>query len=386
MKTLRFLFTAFTLLLLTVSCEDDNSPIFVAKENTNELKFLNSFASEYLISEETKTNIADRLIWTEPDYGVQANINYVLQGSTGSSFDVKTDSIRAIGSTKETNFAVLVSDLLSFKPFFNIDDKPDTTTSDGLPNNSATIFLRVMAYMGTDKAPVNATYSKPATVAFSLIERAANDNSCDPLYALGDALDGIGWSFPGNELICEADVLEGKVALKAGTFRFFQKVDDWNSGLNYTHYKDAGYSIDSNFEDAQDGDNNFKFIGTDGIYTLQIDNVNKKIALTPSTSLWAVGDAVPGGWGFNNDTVEFVETKPDVWSASIALNQGVFRFFPTFNDWNDSFNYPYYADKGFTIDSNFETQGDSDENFKFIGTPGTFTMTIDAVNKTITLK
>lgn len=279
MKTFKFLFAAVTLLLLTLSCEDDNSPVFVAKENTNELKFLNPFASKYLLSEETKTNIADRLIWTEPDFGVQANINYLIEGSTGSSFDVKTDSIKLIGSTKETNLTVLVSHLLSFKPFFDIDDKPDTTTTDGLPNNSATIFLRVMAYMGTDKAPVNATYSKPATVAFSLIEKAVVNKACDPIYALGDALDGIGWSFPGKELVCASDVLEGEITLKPGTFRFFQKVGDWNSGLNYTHYKDASYSIDSKLEDAKDGDNNFKFVGTPGTFTITIDGVNKIITL-----------------------------------------------------------------------------------------------------------
>jgi hypothetical protein len=45
----------------------------------------------------------------------------------------------------------------------------------------------------------------------------------------------------------------------------------------------------------------------------------------------------------------------------------------------------YYEDEGFTIDSNFENDGSGDGNFNFIGTPGTYTMTINAVNKIIML-
>jgi hypothetical protein len=45
----------------------------------------------------------------------------------------------------------------------------------------------------------------------------------------------------------------------------------------------------------------------------------------------------------------------------------------------------FYEDEGFTIDSNFENDGGSDGNFNFIGTSGAYTMTINAVDKTITL-
>ena len=379
MKTIINIFTIAIIVTSLFSCEDENSPIFIAQEDTDGIRFLNSFASEYLLSEDTKTNIADRLIWSTPNFEVQTNINYQIEGAT----DIEFNTFKVLGSTSETNFAVLVSNLLAFKSDLEIDENPNTTDTNGLPNNSGILYLRIKAFLGTE-TPTNVTYTNVQPITISIIENTG-DTSCNSLYALGDAIVGVGWNFPGAELVCDSGVLEGKVSLTAGTFRFFQTIGDWDSALNYTHFQNEGYTIDPNLEDAEDGDNNFKFVGTPNIYTITIDNINKTIDLEESSSLWAVGDAVPGGWGFNTDTVELVETIPDVWSASITLSNGIFRFFPNFEDWATSYNYPYYNDDGYTIDADFETQGESDENFKFTGTPGTYTLTINSVNKTITL-
>ncbi len=387
MKTLKTIFVTLIVITAFFSCEDDHEPVYKAQEDTDGIAFVNTFASEYLLSDEIKNNIADRLIWNKPDYGVQTNINYLIEGAIGSEFNVKTDSLRTIGTTRKTHFPLLVSNLLRFASDLGLDNKPNTTDANGLPNNSGTMYLRVKAFLGTEESPTNVTYTSSKAINIVLIEKEeAAGGGCNSLYALGDAIENVGWNFPGAELICKSDVLTAKIALKSGTFRFFQTVGDWESGLNFTYYKDAGFTIDGNFENADDGDKNFKLTGKAGIYTLKIDNQNKTITLTPSSSLWAVGDAVPGGWGFNSDTVEFKESSPDVWSATIALNNGIFRFFPTFEDWNTSYNFPYYIDNEFTIDPSFENQGESDENFKFIGTPGTYTLTIDAVNKNISLK
>ena len=380
MKILKTIF-AITILTTTLfSCEDENSPIFIAQQDSDGIEFLNSFASEYLLSDETKTNIVERIIWTEPDFEVQTIINYEIESST----DVEFNAIKSLGTTTETNFAVLVSNLLGFKSDLNLDDDPNSTNDDGLPNNSGTVFLRVKAFLGEVANPTNITYSPIQAMTISILEKVTV-SSCSSLYSLGDAIVGIGWNFPGAELICDTDVLKGKISLTAGTFRFFETVGDWGSGVNYTYYQNEGYTIDSNLEDAEDGDNNFSYIGNDGIYTLEIDNQNKEISLIPSGSLWIVGDAVPGGWGFNADTVEFVENTPNIWSASLTLTTGNFRFFQTFDTWDTNNNYAFYEGEEFTIDDNFENEGPSDENFNFIGTPGTYTLTIDAVEKTILL-
>ncbi len=209
-------------------------------------------------------------------------------------------------------------------------------------------------------------------------------------YALGDALPG-GWSFDDATLVESPifGVRSATVNLSPGTFRFFTVKDDWGSGLNYAYYDDQGYTIDSNLENAGDGDQNFRFIGTVGEYVLEINDNNKTITLVgsgPFPSIWAVGDAVPGGWGFNDDTIEFTQTFSGIWTANLELNTGIFRFFQTFGTWDTNNNYAYYSNEGFDIDVNFENDGSGDENFRFIGTPGTYTLTINANSKRITLE
>ena len=378
MKTIIKLFF-LSFILLNFSCTDDNEPIFVTQPDAEGITFINSFASQYLLSSETSNNVADRLIWTEPDYGADTNITYEIEGATDADFT----NPNIIGTTSNIEFPVLVDNLLDLANDLGLDDDPNTTDANGLPNNSGVVYLRVKAFLGAT-TPSNITYSPVQAISISIIETVI-PGQCDSWFAVGAALVDHGWSFPGAEFACDNDVLEAKVTLTQGHFRFFQIQGDWNSGLGYSYFVGEGYTIDSNFEDAMDNDSNFSFIGTDGIYTIRIDTVNKDISLTASTNLFAVGDAVPGGWGFNNDTVELVETSPDIWTASITLNSGIFRLFPFFNDWGTSFNYPYYEDQGFTIDGAFEGQVGSDENFTFIGTPGTYTMTIDAINQTITL-
>ncbi|WP_431126116.1 glycoside hydrolase family 53 protein [Flagellimonas flava] len=209
-------------------------------------------------------------------------------------------------------------------------------------------------------------------------------------YALGDALPG-GWSFDDATLM-ESPIFgirRATVNLSPGTFRFFTIKDDWASGLNYAYYDDQGYTIDSNLENAGDGDQNFRFVGTIGEYILEINDNAKTITLLgsgPFPSVWAVGDAVPGGWDFNDNTIEFTQTFSGIWTANLELNTGIFRFFQEFGTWDTNNNYSYYINEGFDIDANFENDGSSDENFRFIGTPGTYTLTINANSKRITLE
>lgn len=212
----------------------------------------------------------------------------------------------------------------------------------------------------------------------------------EPYYALGDALPG-GWSFDDASLIESpiSGIRKATVKLSPGTFRFFTAKDDWISGLNYSHFKDLGFTIDSKLENAADGDQNFRFTGAVGEYVLEINDHNKTISLTgtgPFPSVWAVGDAVPGGWGFNDKTIEFKQTFSGIWKANLELSEGVFRFFQTIGTWDTNNNYAYYSTEGYDIDTNFENDGSGDANFKFTGTPGSYTLTINTNSKKITLE
>jgi hypothetical protein len=377
MKQVIKILMTFIVLLTIISCEEENSPIFVAQENIDGIKFVNTFAATYLISEETKDNIADRVIWNSPTFGVPTNITYQIQGSLTSSFDEPV----IIGATSETNYAITIKNLLDFAYKLNLDNNPTTTNAAGNPNNVGEFFIRIRANVGTvDNLE---TFSNIQVITITWIE-VTDNSSCDSLYVLGEGITDIGWNFPGIEATCDANVLKVKARLGNSHFRFFTTVGDWNSGQDYSFYKNDGYTIDAKLENSPAGDN-FNFTGTPGIYTITIDKNTKKIELNKSGSLWAVGGAVPGGWGFNANTIEFVENTPDIWSASIILSKDTFRFFQTFDTWDTNNNMTYYEDEGFTIDPNLKNDGTGDGNFNFIGTAGTYTMTINAISKKITL-
>ena len=113
-------------------------------------------------------------------------------------------------------------------------------------------------------------------------------DGCDysNLYAVGAGVPdaGWGWTSPIN-LPCHGNGLYSsiiKLNNNAGAdnnFRFFTEKDNWGSGVNYPAYVADGYTIDTKFEDAQDGDNNFAFVGTTGLYRVDIDATNKTITV-----------------------------------------------------------------------------------------------------------
>ncbi|MDV7188554.1 SusE domain-containing protein [Lutibacter sp. TH_r2] len=220
----------------------------------------------------------------------------------------------------------------------------------------------------------------------------------DQLWLVGAGVPDAGWGWDSPvQLPCTGTgIYAGNVNLQstadANNFRFFTVENDWGSGQNYPYYVAEGYTIDANFEDAADGDNNFAFIGTTGNYYLSVDTINKVITLgPPQTScefdqLYLVGAGVPdAGWGWDSP-VQLPCTGAGVYSGSVNLTNDAFRFFTVENDWGSGQNYPYYIAEGYTIDASFEDAADGDNNFKFIGTPGTYTLTLDTVNKVITLE
>ncbi len=380
MKKLIVLFIVCITLVSLNACSNDDSPVLVAKPDADGIAFTNSFADNYLISKETKENIADKFVWEAADFGVQTNSTYELQAATKADFS----KFKVVGTTSKNNFEVTVASLLELAKDLGLDGDPATTNTDGSANNTGKVYFRVRATLGT--TGTNETFSSAQIVAVTWTETVVVGNSCPSLFALGDALTDIGWNFkPAAEMKCDNNVLQVKARFAAGNFRFYQESGNWSSDLKYTHFKNEGYTIDVNLADALDNEN-FKFIGTPGIYTITIDNTKKTIVLTPSTNLWAVGGAVPGGWNFNASTIEFVEATPNVWSASITLSNGDFRFFHAFNTWDTKNNFAFYEDAAFKISPNLVSDGTGDANFKFVGTPGTYKLTINGIAKTITLE
>ncbi len=121
----------------------------------------------------------------------------------------------------------------------------------------------------------------------------------EALFLVGAAVPdaGWGWDSPVEMILTGEDVFEVTTSLVNDAFRFFTVDGDWGSGLNYPYFIADGYTIDSNFENALDDDNNFSFIGTPGIYTIKVDGNSKTITATEIVQSSRI--AVPGnhqGW------------------------------------------------------------------------------------------
>ncbi|WP_204344031.1 SusE domain-containing protein [Psychroserpens algicola] len=216
----------------------------------------------------------------------------------------------------------------------------------------------------------------------------------DQLWLVGAGIVDTGWSWDTPvALPCTGNgTYSGNVALTNDAFRFFSVNNDWGTGTNYPTYEGNGYTIDSNFNNAMDGDSNFFFNGTPGTYFLTVDDINKTITLGPEQlqcdfeQLWMVGaGVVDAGWSWDTP-VALPCTGAGVYSGSVALTNDAFRFFTVNNDWGTGINYPTYEADGYTIDSDLINAMDGDSNFFFNGTPGTYTVTVDTGNLTITVE
>lgn len=377
MKKLIFSILLISNALIFTSCTDDK-PIFIADLVSEKIAFTNNFATEYLLSKETKNNIADRFIWNTPILGV--NSEYEIQAAINESFTKPV----SIGVSKQTNMVVLVSQLLDLAEQLGLDEDPKTTNVAGKPNNTGVIYFRVKSKIGNGGAGTEEIISTIQIINIKLIEKVAASTACNPVWVVGDAIKNVGWNFTLASK-CALDVQRVKIAFLKGKFRLFTAENDWATGLSYKYYKDKGFVIDARLESEGAGDFNFVFVGTPGIFELVVDSVKKTIVLNPSGSLWAVGDATPGGWNFAGGETEIVETTPDIWQATFKFSAGVFRFFETRGQWDINNNYKHYADLGYIIDAKLQSDGSGDSNFKFVGTPGNYTVTINAIDKTIKL-
>lgn len=375
------------------ACQQDDNVVFVAGDS--DVSFSNTFLNEYLLSFPTASNIAERFTWNSPDVGVPTNLVYSLEVSLVGDFS----DASVVGSTSSNEIAVTVGDMLGYAAALGMDNDPNTENP-----NTGQVSFRVGYVIGTGGEKTN---SDPVTLNITWLEESDGGAAVcdlDQLYAVGAGITFAGWDWARPaEFACTGNgVYSGNVHLQNNggadnNFRFFTVATDWGSGQNYPFFADAGYDIDANFEDAMDGDNNFAFIGTTGYYYLTIDTVNKTITLDEPTAigsceidvLYAVGAGLPmAGWDWATPAL-FACNSDGVWSGYVELTSegdANFRFFTVATDWGSGRNYPFYADAGYTIDANFEDAGDGDNNFKFIGTSGIYFLTIDEINKTITLE
>lgn len=323
-------------------------------------------------------------------WGWDSPIEFVLQGKIYSgNINLSPDN--------GGNFRLFTDKTLTWdSPSYNFtyyEDRGYTIDSNFVNANDGDFNFQFIGTAGAYFMEID-TQNETITLGPAIVGPNCN---FDQLWVVGaGAVDaGWGWGSPVEIACTGTGIYQGNINLTNDAFRFFSDRSlEWGSpSFNYPYYADAGYTIDANFENAADGDQNFKFVGTPGTYFLRIDDVNKTITLAPEQSqceldqLWLVGAGVPdAGWGWGSP-VALPCTGAGIYSGQVTFANDAFRFFTdkTLEWGSPSYNFPYFVNEGYTIDANFEDALDGDNNMKFIGTPGTYTLTINTANKTIVM-
>jgi hypothetical protein len=355
------------------SCTDENNLQITAPLGTFNISTPLTGES-VVLDETTPTNPGISLTWTPMDYTTQSVVTYTIEvAPNGSDFA----NAQVLGSTTN-RFITIQSAQLNLAAL----------TAGATPFVQSAIDIRIKATSGT----VGAQEVYSDTISYLV-----TCYGCLGQYAVGAGIPSAGWGWDTPlSLICDDNVLTATPTFANGTFRFFTENGVWGSGRNYPYYIGQGYKINTSFEDALDGDNNFKFTGTPGVYRLKIDENKKTITAfqgaTAANSQWLVGAATPGGWSWagNNETELGLITN-GIYEVPLTLTSGeTFRVFLG-NNGGDSWglgdrNFPWYISNGYTIDTELINAGDGDSNFRYTGPTAARIFRINSVAKTIVVE
>ena len=293
-----------------ISCDNEDYLIFTAV-NEKEVKFQNEFLPVYKLSTATGTNVAERLVWNEPDFGAPSTITYVVEVSTSSSFG---NIVMNSGDLSANHLALRVKDLVAIAESLGLDEDASTTNSDGSPNNAATLYVRVSAYAGTTSTGANpsTTTSEAATMNIEMLEisGACAEASLSTWGLVGSAVNGWGGEnqgfSAGNDVPFISAGVDGlykaAVTFKDGEWKI-RKDNAWAENLG-----DDGGKLVAN------GPN----IGaTAGQYIVTFNEAEMTYKVEANQNVWGiVGSGVHNGWGGPN-----VKMLPD------PCNDGVFLAF-----------------------------------------------------------
>ena len=361
----------FTFLIVNISsCEKEDYLIFTAI-NQKEVKFQNEFQDVYKLSAQTSNNIAERLVWNAPDFDAPTTVTYVVEMSINSDFSTIDMSS---GDTSNNHLGVKVSSMLEFAETLGLDDDPNTTFSDGSPNNTGMVYARVTAYAGTSSAGANqsSTVSKTASMNIEVLENvgACAEATLSTWGLVGDAVNGWGGTnrgfSAGNDVPFLSNGQDGMFRAVATLYDGYFKIRQDNAwGLNY-----GDNGADGTLE--QNGDN---IAISAGHYIIDFDANNLTITVTKADTVWGVvGSATLNGWG----SAEDVKLMPDPCNdgvyvvKDVVLTDGEIKFRQD-DAWGVNL-----GDNG--ADGTTEANGAN-----IAVSAGTYDMILDTVNGTYTL-
>ena len=363
MKKLSILLLAFVTLVGFNACTSDDDVVFIAQPDPEGVNFMNTFSSEYILTNATAENTAERFVWNEIDLDVPTNINYDVLGSTSEDM---ADPV-LLGSTAGTNLAVKVKQLLSLAKDAGLDNDPATEAP-----NTGTLYVQVQATAGTAGEMLHASNVQSLNVV--LPETTEEEVDLPKIYMVGNfqAAGGYGsdWTPADGVPLTASDLgetdYEGYVYLNVESpeFKFLPTNTGWDGD-----YGDAGSENGAYTKVLkQEGEVNAGTPdGTGGLYLVKVDT--ESLTYTLEKYSWGViGNATPTGW--DSDTDMTYDTDNHVLTVTLDLTA---QEAPD-NGWKFRANDGWDVNLGDTgADGTLERGGDN------IGVPeaGNYTITLD---------
>jgi hypothetical protein len=320
---------------------------------------------EIVLSDITENDTALTVEWDDPftpeDNSTTVNY-YVEAAASGTDFT----TIREMGNTQELTFSLTHAELNDIATSLGIE--PETTG--GIDIRVRSVIVMTVGNLVRISDPITITVT-PYTTALPPV-----------LYVVGAGAADAGWSwsnpvsFPLSGVVYSANI--NLTPDNGGSFRFFLQQDWGPDSYNYPYFEDRGYTIDPNLVNANDGDSNFQFIGTAGLYNLRIDTANKTITLSdpvygPAISDWGVVGSGYNNWGAFADGAFYSTSDPNVIVSYVTLVTGEIKFRLN-NDWGTN-----YGDNG--ADGTLEQDGSNiavtDGTYRIMVNTSTFAYTIE---------
>lgn len=351
------------LLFVAVGCEnEDDGPLFTVQEPSETVGFVNDFLGEYLISPETKDNIAERLLWNTPSFGGVTAVDFKIEGSNTDQFN-STDAGYFTASTNSTNHAVTVQSLLDIANALDLSGDPDSGK-----DASGTAYLRVTASVGD---PTNSngfsTVSEVKEITITMVE-VVTANEAIPMLAVPGGYQG--WSPKDAPLLAASGPNKtdfvGFIHMTAGEFKFVEANDDGVYDWGNIDWGQSKTGADGVL--VVDDEKNVE-VSANGLYYLQVDTGAGTYSTT-IVNFGIIGEATPTGWG--SDTKMTYDATNNVMSLDINLTNGKEYKIRANDDWNLDFPLQFGPDSD--GDGLLDTK---DGNFTHTGDTGMHRVTLD---------
>lgn len=330
-KILKLIMVFFAIVAFN-ACSDDDEIVFTAQTPPDQISFTNDFLTEYLLSEQTAQNNAERFTWESPDFGVPTPVTYELQGSTDFEF---TEPV-ILSETSNQQASVSVGQLISLAAAAGLDNDPATDNPD-----TGDLFFRVRAQIGTENADNSPeTISEITTLTVTLIATGGPEPLPEfpNLYLVGNAT-AAGWDNNNNNFPLVRDPENENVFTYTGKFlgadtNEFKLLE--NRGAWQPQWGLEGGELETS-EDLGGDPGTFQITEGEGYYTLEVDTENKTSSLTTFdessaqtfSSVGIIGFGTTGsdeGWSQDIDMTQS-SFDPHIWYISeIELFDGEVKF------------------------------------------------------------